>query len=212
MTKVKICGITNLEDAKHAVECGADELGFNFYSKSSRYISPTDASDIISRLSTNVFTIGVFVNETRKEILKTAATVRLNAIQLHGDEDYSFVRDLFETSGLFIIKAVRPQTSDEALDALDFDAHAILVDAFSKGEYGGTGLKANWERANDIWTFNPNVYLAGGLNQFNVAEAIKAVHPYAVDVASGVESSPGKKDPAKVAAFIEAVRNTAIRY
>lgn len=98
------------------------------------------------------------------------------------------------------------------MDALDIDAHAILVDAFSTSEYGGTGLKANWERASEIWTFNSMIYLAGGLVPSNVADAIQAVHPYAVDVASGVESSPGKKDPPKVEAFIEAVRKTAISY
>ncbi|HMT07697.1 MAG TPA: phosphoribosylanthranilate isomerase [Pyrinomonadaceae bacterium] len=212
MTKVKICGITNMEDARHAVECGADELGFNFYPKSPRCISADRAGDIASRVPSHVLKVGVFVNESRKQILKTAKDAGLDAIQLHGDEDLKFVSDLFKNSGLLVIKAVRPQTYYDAMDALDIDAHAILVDAFSTSEYGGTGLKANWERASEIWTFNSMIYLAGGLVPSNVADAIQAVHPYAVDVASGVESSPGKKDPPKVEAFIEAVRKTAISY
>ncbi|MEO6050268.1 MAG: phosphoribosylanthranilate isomerase, partial [Pyrinomonadaceae bacterium] len=204
--RVKICGITNLADAQHAVECGTDELGFNFYEKSPRYISPEDAREIIEKLTADVIKVGVFVNESQERILEIVSIAKLDAIQLHGDEDYGYVIDLIVNSDLMIIKAVRPRSYADVKDAVAYDAHAILVDSFSNNEYGGSGIKANWERAIEIWTMVPCVYLAGGLTPENVAMAIHTVRPYAVDVASGVESSPGKKDPEKVAAFIKVVK------
>ena len=206
MTKVKICGITDLEDALHAVECGADELGFNFYKKSPRYISPYDAQVIVDELPSFVSKVGVFVDESINSILKTAEIARLDAIQLHGDESYAYVTDLHSQIKIEIIKAVRVDPGFDWVNTMDFDAHAILFDGFSKDEYGGSGNRFDWKIAEEAMVMIPYLYLAGGLNPENVADAIRTVRPYAVDVASGVEASPGKKDPKKIAAFIKAAK------
>ena len=205
-TRVKICGITNLEDAQHAVESGADELGFNFYEKSPRYISPQNARAITDKLPSSVFKVGVFVGESIDKILKTSEIAGLDAIQLHGDESYEYVTELHSRTKIEIIKAVRVDPDFDWSNAMDFDAHAILFDGFSNDEYGGSGNRFDWKIAADAIVMIPYLYLAGGLSADNVAEAIKIVRPYAVDVASGVESSPGKKDPEKVAAFIKAAK------
>lgn len=205
---VKICGITNLDDALHAVSSGADELGFNFYRKSPRFIEPALAKSIIEKLDNGLFKVGVFVNESQERILEIAETAGLDAIQLHGDENHRFVHALRQQTNLYIIKAVRT-ASDLAIDnLLDYDVHAILIDGHSsKNVYGGSGVRADLATARDICDFMPcDIYLAGGLSPENVADAVNATRPYAVDVASGVESSPGKKDPAKVAAFIKAAK------
>jgi phosphoribosylanthranilate isomerase len=204
--RVKICGITNLEDAMVAIEAGADELGFNFYEKSPRYISPDEARKIVEDLPGTVIKIGVFVNEDMERILEIADKVRLDAIQLHGNESHKFVSQLRGSTKKEIIKAVR---SDEGLDLgdiIDFDAHAIMVDSSSEGKFGGTGQLADWDFAKGVWTTPVAVYLAGGLSDTNVAEAVRYVTPYAVDACSRLESSPGKKDPTKVAAFIKAAK------
>ena len=205
-TRVKICGITNLEDARYAVESGADELGFNFYKKSPRYISPQNAKAIIEKLPPSVFKVGVYVNESIKNILRTSKIAGLDAIQLHGDESYEYVTDLHSRTKIEIIKAVRVDPDFDWRNAMDFDAHAILFDGFSNDEYGGSGNRFDWKIAEDAVVMIPYLYLAGGLSADNAAEAIRTVRPYAVDVASGVESSPGKKDPEKVAAFIKAAK------
>ncbi len=206
LSKVKICGITNLDDALLALELGADELGFNFYTESQRYISPKATRKIIDVLPPNVFKVGVFVNEPIESILKTAELAVLDAIQLHGDESYEYVRDLHSRTSVEIIKAIRIKPDFDWSEAMDFDAHAILFDSFSKDEYGGSGKRFDWKIAADAIMMIPYLYLAGGLTAENVAEAIRVVKPYAVDVASGVELSPGKKDPIKVAAFIKAAK------
>jgi phosphoribosylanthranilate isomerase len=204
MTKVKICGITNLEDARHAVECGADMLGFNFYPRSKRYIEPEEARRIVDDLPISNGNVGVFVNEAPDRLLEIVEFVGVDSIQLHGDEDPGYVSRLETTKA--VIKAIRPRSFTEACYGLDFDCDAVLIDGFSDTEYGGSGTNANWKHAEAIWGMVPMLYLAGGLTPDNVAEAIRTVEPYAVDVASGVESSPGKKDPAKVAAFIKAAK------
>lgn len=212
MTKVKICGITNIEDAQHAIECGADQIGFNFYIGSKRYISPADAGRIAHSLPLNVTRIGVFVNENIAEVVSISRSVGLNGIQLHGDEDQSYVDELRKRSKLFVIKALRLSKTTVAVDALDWNVDYVLFDSYSAAERGGTGIKLDWdELGTDIYLWFPYMaYLAGGLTPDNVGEAVrKSELLYAVDVASGVESSPGKKDPAKVEAFIKAVRNTA---
>lgn len=206
MTRVKICGITNLEDAQFAIEGGADELGFNFYEKSSRYISPLAAKIVIEKLPESMGKVGVFVNMSLEGVLETAKITGITAIQIHGDEDQEFVRELRRLSNRKIIKAIRVTTSiafeyDPALDA-----HAILLDSWSAKEFGGTGKTFDWEIAKIASEVFPSLYLAGGLTPDNVTEAIRIVRPYAVDVASGVESSPGKKDPAKVQDFLRAVK------
>lgn len=206
MTRVKICGITNLEDALHAVEKGADELGFNFYSKSLRYISPDAAKAIIDELPVGISKVGVFVNMPLAGVLETAQIAGLSAIQLHGDEGRAYVRELRSKVRLKIIQAVRMKPVIAAIHDPTLDAHAILLDSYVPNEYGGTGKAFDWNRAKEFADSFPTVYLAGGLHPDNVEEAINIVKPYAVDVASGVESAPGRKDPRKVEAFIKAAK------
>lgn len=208
MTKVKICGITNLEDAQIALELGADELGFNFYAGSSRYIAPDAAREIVGKLPNGTFATGVFVNMSIAGILEVAKKVGLTAVQLHGDEDRDFVREIRNRAGIKIIKVIRLGSSAAFSHNPFLDAHAILLDTFSATERGGTGQTFDWALAKELSELFSIVYLAGGLNAENVGDAIRAVKPYAVDVASGVESSPGKKDAEKMKRFIEAVRIT----
>jgi len=205
MTKVKICGITNLEDALLSIEYGADQLGFNFYEKSPRYISLGDARDIIDKLEGGITTVGVFVNELIEEVIRVAIDAKIDAVQLHGSESVQYVADTHSWSGLDVIKAfrVKPNLTKHYID--EFEATAVLLDGYLPGIYGGTGQIADWEFAR-IMAADSKVYLAGGLNPDNVDAAIETVRPFAVDVASGVESSPGRKDPEKVKRFLEAVR------
>ena len=207
MTKVKICGITNLEDARLAIEWGADELGFNFYAGSARYIAPDAAKEIVEKLPRSTSTVGVFVNMSMNGILEVSKIAGLTAIQLHGDEDGDFVRAIRRKAGLKIIKVIRIGPVVSFIHDPFLDAHAVLLDAFSPNERGGTGRTFNWTVAKELTESFSRVYLAGGLNAENVAEAVRTVQPYAVDVASGVESSPGKKDPEKIAAFIKAAKD-----
>jgi phosphoribosylanthranilate isomerase len=205
MTKVKICGITNLEDALLSIEYGADQLGFNFYEKSPRYISPSAARQIIDKLGIGVATVGVFVNEFIEDVIRVAVDSKIDVIQLHGSESVQYVADIHSRSGLDVIKAfrVRPDLTKHNID--EFEATAVLLDGYTPGIYGGTGKIADWEFAR-IMAADSKVYLAGGLNHENVEAAVESVRPFAVDVASGVESSPGTKDAKKVKRFIEAVR------
>lgn len=209
MTRVKICGITNIEDALKAQFLGADELGFNFYENSPRYIAPDMAAEIIAGLSSEIAKVGVFVNASAESILEIVAIAGLDSIQIHGDEEPGFVRHLRSLTDKLIIKAMRAKQDLEVDDAVKFDANAILIDSYFAGEYGGSGRTFDWEIAGAIAGLVEQVYLAGGLTPENVSEAIQTVNPYAVDVASGVESSPGKKDPARVEEFIRAVKTTA---
>ena len=209
MTKVKICGITNLADAQQAVEANADELGFNFYEKSARYISPKEARKIIDRLPIGSRNIGVFVNDDIEKVLELVEFVGLDGIQLHGDEDNAYVRELQERTKLFVIKAFPVKSAYSVTNALDWNMTYPLFDTYSPKEFGGTGQKFDWDSvAIDIRLCFPYLaYLAGGLTPDNVAEAVRSVGMlYAVDVASGVESSPGIKDHDKIAAFIKAAK------
>jgi len=199
--KVKICGITNLDDALQACACGADALGFVFYAKSPRCVTPDVAQAIIAALPPFVTTVGLFVNEQPQTVRAIAGQCGLDIIQLHGDEgpeDCDF-------APLRTIKALRVKDARSLAGHEQFKTSALLLDAWVKDAYGGTGHSFNWELAAEIAKQRP-VVLAGGLTPENVAEAITAVRPYAVDVSSGVESAPGKKDPAKVKAFIDAAR------
>ncbi len=205
-TKVKICGITNLEDALMATEYGADDLGFNFYEKSPRYLTPERAKLIIAELPPKVVNVGVFVNESAERICEIARVAGLDAIQLHGDEDNEFIERVHNMSELPVIKAIRIGADFNPEDVVDCVAEAILLDKYSPRERGGTGETFDWTIARQIRGKFDRIYLAGGLDPENVTEAIREVQPYAVDVASGVESSPGKKDPKKVAAFIKAAK------
>jgi len=201
--KVKICGITSYEDAAAAVELGADALGFNFYPASPRYVEPAIARAIIRRLPPLVTTVGLFVNETPEEVCRAARAAGVGVLQLHGDETPDYCGRL---SGWPLIKAVRVGAALDAAGLEDYEVQAFLLDARDGALYGGTGKVWDWSLAAALSVRVP-VILAGGLRPDNVAEAIRTARPYGVDVSSGVESSPGRKDRALVRAFIEEVRN-----
>jgi phosphoribosylanthranilate isomerase len=202
MVRVKICGITNLADALASVDAGAHALGFNFYRSSPRYIEPSDARRIIEQLPASVLGVGVFVNEPGPgDVARLANEARVQAVQLHGDEPPSYCRNL---KNLFVIKALRVSPEFEPAQAEQYETNAILLDGFTSGSYGGAGKTFDWSAATQLRPLVSKLFLAGGLNANNVAEAITAVQPYAVDVCSGVESVPGRKDLAKVRAFIAA--------
>ena len=206
--KVKICGITNIDDAQAAIEAGADLLGFNFYPKSPRYIAPERAGEIAAHLrrsdGNGPLLVGVFVNSPLDEVRSILEVARIDLAQLHGDEPVNVVEQLHGRG----FKALRPTSEEEAeIDAEWFAPHGpnapvLLIDAYRKGQYGGTGHTADWTIATRLAQQYP-ILLAGGLTPDNVAEAVKQVKPWGVDVASGVEVSPGKKDAAKMKLFVE---------
>jgi phosphoribosylanthranilate isomerase len=209
MVKVKICGITNWADAKKSVEAGADFLGFNFYRKSPRYITPARASRIIQRLPKGTKTVGVFVNESEENILETARIAGLHQIQLHGDESPEMVSRVRRK--LPVINAIRVRaTTLVSRLAVFAKADALLLDAFGGDEFGGTGKTFDWRLIHRAGAMK-KLFLAGGLTPENIEEAIRIGRPYAVDVCSGVEARPGKKDPERIAAFMRAVRATKPR-
>jgi phosphoribosylanthranilate isomerase len=205
--RVKICGITRLEDARLAVELGADALGFNFYEKSPRCLAPADAWKILSKLPALVSTIGVFVNWDSASIIALAKSLRLSAVQLHGDESAANIGEC--TRHFPVIKAFRTESKFLFAQFRAYKtASTFLLDAPTDDKnspsFGGTGCLADWKIAKRAAAKYP-ILLAGGLTPENVAEAIFTVRPYAVDVASGVESRPAKKDPGKLRAFFAEV-------
>jgi phosphoribosylanthranilate isomerase len=201
---IKICGITNLEDALAAVEAGADALGFNFYRRSPRYIAPEEARRIVAQLPTTMMSVGVFVNESEPELVERIAdAVGLTAVQLHGDESPEYCSAL---GGRYVIKALRVKENFNPQAAKDYETDAILLDAYAKDARGGTGSTVDWEVARRVRELVPQLFLAGGLSVENIAEAIAAVEPYAVDACSHLESAPGKKDHESMRAFIIASR------
>jgi phosphoribosylanthranilate isomerase len=190
---VKVCGITNLEDATAAVEAGASALGFNFYPNSPRYIAPRAAAAIIAQLAPGVLKTGVFVNGQTESIGNVARTAGLDVVQLHGESS--------APTGVRFWRAI-PMTSEFDFASLDaLDAEAFLVDAFAAGAWGGTGRTWDWTLAAGA---KQRIILAGGLDATNVREAIRQARPWGVDACSRIESSPGKKDHAKMRAFVEA--------
>jgi phosphoribosylanthranilate isomerase len=201
-TKIKVCGITNVVDALHAVAAGADALGFVFYSGSPRCVNAEQVRIITDQLPPFVTKVGLFVNERHEKIEETMALAGLNLVQLHGDEQPDECHfDTYPT-----IKAVRVKNA-ESLQALKaYRTCALLLDAWSDDAYGGTGHSFDWQLLRNLSRERPLV-LAGGLNPHNVATAIATVRPYAVDVSSGVERIPGYKDHQKITEFIEQVRN-----
>lgn len=204
MVRVKICGITNWPDARCAMEAGADFLGFNFYSGSARYIAPAAARRIVRRLPKKVVSVGVFVNMPEKKMLRIARTVGLGCLQLHGDESPEAVVRL--ERDLPVIKAVRVQNSSRVPRLARFQrATAVLLDGFDDSQRGGTGKTFPWSIVRRTKR-NGLVFLAGGLTPENVGRAIRIAQPYAIDVCSGVEAKPGKKDPVRVKAFMRAVK------
>jgi phosphoribosylanthranilate isomerase len=201
MVRVKICGITNIEDAMAAVEAGADALGFVFYEKSPRFINPMSAAEIIAKLPPFIQSVGLFVNEEAEKINWASDYCGLDLVQLHGDES---PEDCLEVNRR-VIKAFRMQNSVSIEPLKKYQVSGYLLDAWCPDCYGGTGKSFNWEMAAAAGQYG-RIILAGGLTPENVAEAIVAVRPYAVDVSSGVESTPGKKAQEKVREFIRKAR------
>jgi phosphoribosylanthranilate isomerase len=202
MVRVKICGITNITDALSAAECGIDALGFIFYPKSPRYVPPEKAKEIIQKLPREMTRVGVFVNQEIQEVKEVAKFCDLSLIQLHGDESPLYCIQL---SGFSLIKAVSPRTEADILKSRKYPVGAILVDAYEPGRYGGTGKISDWRLAIKVKETHPLI-LSGGLSAENIREAIEAVRPHAVDINSGIEISPGKKDPDKIRRIMEVVR------
>ena len=200
--KVKICGITNLADAHTAVEAGADLLGFVFYGQSPRRVSVKTASGIVRQVPPFVARVGVFVNAREEVISQALGECGLNVLQFHGDEaPLDCVK-----FGVMSLKAFRVR-DEESLKALPaYQTDAWLLDAYTPGARGGTGATFNWDLAVEAQKFGRPIFIAGGLTPENVGEAVRRVRFFAVDVSSGVESAPGKKDAAKVRAFIAAAR------
>lgn len=204
--KIKICGITSLVDALMAVETGADALGFVFYEPSPRYVTLDDARQIIRRLPPFVAKVGVLVNATEAAVRRAADECGLDCLQFHGDEPPEFCRR-FEPRKL--IKAFRIQDADSLAALPAYATDAWLLDSCVPGAPGGTGARFNWDLALAAKAHGVPIILAGGLGPENVAEAVQRVRPYGVDVSSGVESAPGRKDPAKVREFIARARAAA---
>ncbi len=197
MVKVKVCGITNLDDALQAVDAGADALGFVFYDLSPRCISFETAERIIRKLPPYMSTSGVFVNNPASFIDTAVERCGINVVQLHGDETPTFCAGIRHT----VVKAFRIRNVASIETIRNYSVAGYLLDAYVPGIYGGTGLTFNWETARVAKQFGP-VILAGGLRVENVRKAVETVEPYALDVSSGVEEAPGKKDHVKVSEFI----------
>ena len=199
--KVKVCGIRTLEEAQASIDAGADALGFNFWPRSPRYIAPEAAREIVAVLSPLVANIGVFVNEAREKIEATASDLRLAAVQLHGDESPEFCASITAAK---TIKALRV-TEDFAPQSIErYSVSMILLDTGIAGSYGGTGSTFDWSVAAECARLSP-IILAGGLTAENVGEAILTVRPAAIDVCTGVEAEPGRKDLVKLRNFMLAV-------
>jgi phosphoribosylanthranilate isomerase len=208
MVLVKICGITNLDDALAAVAVGADALGFNFYPRSPRYLAPEIARTIVDRLPGNVLTVGVFVNEELNAIKRIALTAGVSALQLHGAESPEYCKAL---SDYYLIKVFAAGAEFKPEVVLDYDVQAIMLDAFDKrGLEGGTGRLSDWPVAAKTTKLFSRLFLAGGLSAENVGEAIQRVNPYAVDACSLLEDSPGRKDHERMRAFVAAVRKATV--
>jgi phosphoribosylanthranilate isomerase len=204
-TRVKICGITNVADAQAAVEAGADAIGFIFYEKSPRFVSIETAAEISKQLPPFLMRVGVFVNAPEEFIFRAMSEIGLSMLQFHGHETPEYCVQF----GLMSMKAF-PMRNEESLKEIpNYQTEAYLLDAFMENALGGTGKTFNWDLAVEAQKFGKPIFLSGGLTPENVAEAVRKVKPFAVDVSSGVETSPGKKDAEKVKAFIAAVKSIA---
>ena len=203
--KIKICGITNPADALAAAAAGADALGFMFYEPSPRWVPPETAARITRQLPPFIARVGVFVDASEDFIRRAIAECGLDALQFHGSEPPEFCRRFHRAA----IKAIRVRDLDSLAVLPSYDTSAWLLDSYVPGQSGGTGRRFNWELAGEAKKLGCPILLAGGLAPENIAEAVRAVRPYGVDVSSGVESAPGRKDPAKLRAFIQAARSAA---
>lgn len=206
-TRVKICGITNLQDALHSVAAGADMLGFNFYPRSPRYLKPEAAREIIAQLPPSILAVGVFVNEPSPDaVSKLAQLADIGAVQLHGEESPDYCAAITASP---VIKAFRVRPGFDPAIMRDYrTVVAILLDAYSRDEHGGTGHVFDWNIAQALSLETERLFLAGGLGVDNVAEAVQRVRPFAVDACSRLESRPGVKDHDQVAKFINAVNRS----
>jgi phosphoribosylanthranilate isomerase len=204
MVRVKICGITNETDALAAIDAGANLLGFNFYAKSPRVVGEAEAAKIRAQLPKKVKAVGIFVNAPAVEVAALCKLLKLDFAQLHGDETPETVSELARSLPVFKAFRVEPDFPLTTLDEYP-EAFAFLFDAAHTGQYGGTGRTTDWDVARRA-AKSRRIILAGGLKVENVAAAVRIVRPYAVDVASGVESKPGKKDHGRMREFIQEVR------
>ncbi len=212
MTKIKICGITNEEDAKAAIDLGVDFLGFNFYPQSPRFIAPGKAKEIVSTLSPGIAKVGVFVNEKISTIERTFRDCSLDFLQLHGDESVVFCEELKDKiPDCPIIKVFRIDNEQEMDSILKFAkiTDYYLLDTYSADKFGGTGRTFSWNLALQIKKMGRPIFLSGGLTPENVEEAVRKIEPFCVDVASGVESYSGKKNLEKMKLFVEKVKNVS---
>jgi phosphoribosylanthranilate isomerase len=201
--KVKICGITSVSDAAAAVDAGADAVGLMFCPTSPRLISLDTAQAIARQLPSFVLRVGVFAAPAPEDVLCAMRQCGLNLLQFHGQETPEFCRQF----GMMTMKAFRIRDAQSLLEIQEFSTDAVLLDSFTPGKAGGTGETFNWALAVEAAKFGKPIFLAGGLTPENVAEAVRMVRPFGVDVSSGVEQSPGKKDPKKMRDFIAAVRS-----
>jgi phosphoribosylanthranilate isomerase len=204
--KVKICGITNAPDALTAVEAGADALGFMFYEPSPRHVSISQAARIIKELPPFIIKVGVFVDADEDLVMRAIGDCSLNMLQFHGHETPEYCSQF----GLMSMKAFRMRDAASLAALQEYPTEAWLLDAFVADKLGGTGEKFNWDLAIEAKKFGRPIFLAGGLTPSNVAEAVRTVQPYAVDVSSGVEATAGKKDQAKVREFIQAAKSVEV--
>jgi phosphoribosylanthranilate isomerase len=202
-TIVKICGITSPADALAAADAGVDAIGLNFYEGSPRHVTLTIAAEIAGALPPFMIKVGVFVNAEEDFVLRAIGECGLNIAQFHGDESPEFCK-LFP---VMTIKAFRIRDTESLNELMDYPTDAWLLDAYVKDKLGGTGAKFNWDLAVAAKKLGRPIFLAGGLTPENVGEAVRQVQPYAVDVSSGVESAPGKKDPVKMRAFVKAAKD-----
>ncbi len=204
MVKIKICGITNIDDALACTEAGADALGFNFYRKSPRFVEPAKAAEIITQLPPFVTPVALFVNEREEKIRDIQFTTGIKVLQFQGDERPDFC-ERFSTR---VIKVFQIKDKESLKHMSHYRVNAYLLDSYKEGLHGGTGTTFDWHLAVVAKTFG-KVILAGGLTPENVGEAVKLVQPYAVDVASGVEKETGVKDHARIRKFVSEVRKAA---
>ncbi|MCK4886486.1 MAG: phosphoribosylanthranilate isomerase [Planctomycetes bacterium] len=202
IVKVKICGITNLEDARAAVDMGAEMLGFNFYKKSPRYIEPDKAAEIINKLAGFVDIVGVFVNSSFDEVRNITDKCSLNWVQMHGDETSQFCSHVGQLN-VKTMRAIRVKDASDIDKAKEYFTNAILLDAFSPEKYGGTGIAFDW---NIVGNIQKRVFLAGGITCDNAVEAVN-LGVYGIDICSGIESEPGKKDYKKMQKLFDNIKH-----
>jgi phosphoribosylanthranilate isomerase len=201
VTQIKICGITTEKDAAFVAGCGADAIGFIFHQKSPRYVAPEAVKQIIKKLPTEITTVGVFVDLNPLQVKDVVAFCGLDMVQLHGAESPAYCSQFSPSQ---VIKACAPQTEDDLEQLRGYPVRAMLVDAYDPVRHGGTGDSANWALATKVKEHHPLI-LAGGLSIANIQEAIERCSPHAVDINSGVEHSPGRKDHQKIKEIIDLV-------